>query len=140
MTGVGALAAVYAGKYITSLANATKKSAEKVINDIKLAQAEKAAAQAALQQAQAEVAHLRAVQQSLAAQLKLAQTETTRNAIRKQLKANTEALTAATNQQTAAQARLDVAMKATSFAATGLRSAMALLGGPAGILLLSAGR
>lgn len=139
MTGVGALAAVYAGKYITSLASATKQSAEKVINDIKLAQAEKAAAQAALQQAQAEVAHLRAVQQSLAAQLKLAQTETTRNAIRKQLKANTDALTAATNQQTAAQARLDTAMKATSFAANGLRSAMALLGGPAGMLFLAAG-
>lgn len=139
MTGVGALAAIYAGKYITSLASATKQSAEKVINDIKLAQAEKAAAQAALQQAQAEVAHLRAVQQSLAAQLKLAQTETTRNAIRKQLKANTDALTAATNQQTAAQARLNAAMKATSFAANGLRSAMALLGGPAGMLLLVAG-
>lgn len=139
MTGVGALATVYAGKYITSLASATKQSAEKVINDIKLAQAEKAAAQAALQQAQAEVAHLRAVQQSLAAQLKLAQTETTRNAIRKQLKANTDALTAATNQQTAAQARLDTAMKATSFAANGLRSAMALLGGPAGMLFLAAG-
>ena len=139
MTGVGALAAVYAGKYITSLASATKQSAEKVINDIKLAQAEKAAAQAALQQAQAEVAHLRAVQQSLAAQLKLAQTETTRNAIRKQLKANTDALTAATNQQTAAQARLDTAMKSTSFAANGLRSAMALLGGPAGMLFLAAG-
>lgn len=139
MTGVGALAAVYAGKYITSLASATKQSAEKVINDIKLAQAEKAAAQAALQQAQAEVVHLRAVQQSLAAQLKLAQTETTRNAIRKQLKANTDALTAATNQQTAAQARLDTAMKATSFAANGLRSAMALLGGPAGMLFLAAG-
>lgn len=139
MTGVGALAAVYAGKYITSLASATKQSAEKVINDIKLAQAEKAAAQVALQQAQAEVVHLRAVQQSLAAQLKLAQTETTRNAIRKQLKANTDALTAATNQQTAAQARLDVAMKATSFAANGLRSAMNLLGGPAGMLFLAAG-
>lgn len=139
MTGVGALAAVYAGKYITSLASATKQSAEKVINDIKLAQAEKAAAQAALQQAQAEVAHLRAVQQSLAAQLKLAQTETTRNAIRKQLKANTEALTAAVNNETAAQARLNTAIKATSFAANGLRSAMALLGGPAGMLLLVAG-
>jgi tape measure domain-containing protein len=139
MTGVGALAAIYAGKYITSLASATKQSAEKVINDIKLAQAEKAAAQAALQQAQAEIVHLRAVQQSLSAQLKLAQTETTRNAIRKQLKANTDALTAATNQQTAAQARLDVAMKATSFAAKGLRSAMAMLGGPAGMLFLAAG-
>ncbi|OCG39778.1 hypothetical protein [Gilliamella sp. Bif1-4] len=110
-----------------------------MINDIKLAQAEKAAAQAALQQAQAELVHLRAVQQSLSAQLKLAQTEKTRNAIRKQLKANTDALTAATNQQTAAQARLDVAMKATSFAANGLRSAMALLGGPAGMLFLAAG-
>lgn len=139
MTGVGALAAVYAGKYITSLASATKQSAEKVINDIRLAQAEKAAAQAALQQAKAEVTHLRAVQQSLAAQLKLAQTETTRNAIRKQLKANTDALTAATNQQTAAQARLDTAMKATSFAANGLKGAMSLLGGPAGLILLTAG-
>ncbi|WP_294952319.1 tape measure protein [uncultured Gilliamella sp.] len=139
MTGVGALAAIYAGKYITSLASATKQSAEKVINDIKLAQAEKAAAQAALQQAQAEVVHLRAVQQSLAAQLKLAQTEKTRNAIRKQLKANTDALTAAVNNETAAQARLNTAMKATSFAANGLRSAMSLLGGPAGILFLAAG-
>lgn len=137
MTGVGALAAVYAGKYITSLASATKQSAEKVINDIRLAQAEKAAAQAALQQAQAEVAHLRAVQQSLAAQLKLAQTETTRNAIRKQLKANTEALTAAVNNETAAQARLNTAIKATSFAANGLRSAMALLGGPSGAAMLA---
>lgn len=137
MTGVGALAAIYAGKYITSLASATKQSAEKVINDIRLAQAEKAAAQAALQQAQAEVAHLRAVQQSLTSQLKLAQTETTRNAIRKQLKANTEALTAAVNNETAAQARLNAAMKATSFAANGLRSAMALLGGPAGAAMLA---
>lgn len=139
MTGVGALAAIYAGKYITSLASATKQSVEQTIASIRQAQAEKAAAQAALQQAQAEIVHLRAVQQSLSAQLKLAQTETTRNAIRKQLKANTDALTAATNQQTAAQARLDVAMKATSFAAKGLRSAMALLGGPAGILILAAG-
>lgn len=139
MTGVGALAAIYAGKYITSLASATKQSVEQTIASIRQAQAEKAAAQAALQQAQAEVANARAVQQSLAAQLKLAQTETTRNAIRKQLKANTDALTAATNQQTAAQARLDVAMKATSFAAKGLRSAMALLGGPAGMLFLAAG-
>jgi tape measure domain-containing protein len=139
MTGVGALAAIYAGKYITSLASATKQSVEQTIAKIRQAQAEKAAAQAALQQAQAELANARAAQQSLAAQLKLAQTETTRNAIRKQLKASTEALTAATAKQTAAQARLDAAMKATSFAAKGLRSAMALLGGPAGILILAAG-
>ena len=139
MTGVGALAAIYAGRYITSLANATKQSVEKTIADIRQAQAEKVAAQAALQQAQAELANVRAAQQSLLSQLKLAQTEKTRNAIRAQLKANTLALTAATNAETAAQTRLNAAMKATSFAANGLRSAMALLGGPAGILLLTAG-
>ena len=139
MTGVGALAAVYAGKYITSLASATQKSAEKTITDIKLALAEKQAAQAALQQAQAELANVRAAQQSLSAQLKLAQTEKTRNAIRAQLKANSLALTAATNAETAAQGRLNAAIKATSFAANGLRSAMAMLGGPAGIILLTAG-
>ncbi|WP_165755142.1 hypothetical protein [Gilliamella apis] len=31
MTGVGALAAIYAGKYITSLASATKQSVEKTL-------------------------------------------------------------------------------------------------------------
>ena len=139
MTGVGALAAIYAGRYITSLANATKQSVEKTIADMRQAQAEKLAAQAALQQAQAELANVRAAQQSLSAQLRLAQTEKTRNAIKVQLRANTQALIAATNAETAAQTRLNAAIKATSFAANGLRSAMALLGGPAGILLLAAG-
>ena len=139
MTSVGALAAIYAGRYITSLANATKQSVEKTIADIRQAKAEKLAAQAALQHAQAELANVRAVQQSLIAQLNLAQTERTRNAIRVQLRANTQALIAATNAETAAQTRLNTAMKATSFVANGLRSAMALLGGPAGILFLAAG-
>lgn len=139
MTGVGALAAVYAGKYITSLASATKQSVEKTIADMRQAQAEKVAAQAALQQAQAELANVRAAQQSLTAQLRLAQTEKTRNAIRAQLKANTQALTAATDAETAAQARLNTAIKATSFSAKGLQAAMSMLGGPAGIILLTAG-
>ena len=139
MTGVGALAAIYAGRYITSLANATKQSVEKTIADIRQAKTEKLAAQAALQHAQAELANVRASQQNLLAQLRLAQSESTRNAIRVQLRANTQALIAATNAETAAQTRLNAAIKATSFAANGLRSAMALLGGPAGILLLAAG-
>ena len=139
MTSVGVLAAVYAGKYITSLANATKQTVEQTVAKMRQAQAEKIAAQAALQQAQAELANVRAAQQSLSAQLQLAKTEKTRNAIRQQLKSNTIALTAAVKNETAAQARLNAAMKATSFAANGLRSAMSLLGGPAGILFLAAG-
>ncbi|WP_392559790.1 tape measure protein [Orbus mooreae] len=139
VNGLGVLAAIYAGKYVTSLAAATKQSAEKVITDIKQAASEKAAAQSALQQAQAELANRVAAQKSMVAQLELAQTERTRNAIRGQLKANTIALTVATNAEAAAQARLNAALKASSFAANGLKSAMNMLGGPAGILLIAAG-
>ena len=139
MTGVGALAAVYAGKYITSLASATQKSAEKTITDIKLALAEKQAAQAALQQAQAEAKIAREARQAIAAQLQLNQTVRTTKALKQQLALADAQLEKATNAETAAQARLNTAMKATNFAAKGLQATMAMLGGPAGLILLTAG-
>ena len=139
MTGVGALAAIYAGKYITSLASATKQSAEKTITDIKLALAEKQAAQAALQQAQAEAKIAREARQAIAAQLQLNQTVRTTKALKQQLTLADAQLEKATNAETAAQARLNTAMKATNFAAKGLQATMAMLGGPAGIILLTAG-
>ena len=139
MTGVGALAAIYAGKYITSLASATQKSAEKTITDIKLALAEKQAAQAALQQAQAEAKIAREAKQAITAQLQLNQTVRTTKALKQQLTMAEAQLEKATNAETAAQARLNTAMKATNFAARGLQATMAMLGGPAGMLLLAAG-
>ena len=139
MTGVGALAAVYAGKYITSLASATKQSAEKTITDIKLALAEKQAAQAALQQAQAEAKIAREAKQAITAQLQLNQTVRTTKALKQQLALADAQLEKATNAETAAQTRLNVAMKATNFAARGLQATMAMLGGPAGLILLTAG-
>ena len=139
MTGVGALAAIYAGKYITSLASATQKSAEKTITDIKLALAEKQAAQAALQQAQAEAKIAREARQAITAQLQLNQTVRTTKALKQQLALADAQLEKATNAETAAQARLNTAMKATNFAAKGLQATMAMLGGPAGLILLTAG-
>ena len=139
MTGVGALAAIYAGKYITSLASATQKSAEKTITDIKLALAEKQAAQAALQQAQAEAKIAREAKQAIAAQLQLNQTVRTTKALKQQLALASTQLEKANNAEAAAQARLNTAMKATNFAAKGLQATMAMLGGPAGMLLLAAG-
>ena len=139
MTGVGALAAVYAGKYITSLASATQKSAEKTIADIKLALAEKQAAQAALQQAQAEAKIAREAKQAITAQLQLNQTVRTTKALKQQLALASAQLEKANNAGAAAQARINVAMKATNFAAKGLQATMAMLGGPAGMLLLAAG-
>ena len=139
MTGVGALAAVYAGKYITSLANATKQSVEKTVADIKLALAEKQAAQAALQQAQAEAKIAREAKQAIATQLQLNQTVRTTKALKQQLALADVQLEKATNAETAAQTRLNTAMKATNFAAKGLQATMAMLGGPAGLILLTAG-
>ena len=139
MTGVGALAAIYAGKYITSLASATQKSAEKTIADIKLALAEKQAAQAALQQAQAEAKIAREAKQAITAQLQLNQTVRTTKALKQQLALASTQLEKANNAEAAAQARLNVAMKATNFAARGLQATMAMLGGPAGLILLTAG-
>ena len=139
MTGVGALATIYAGKYITSLASATKQSVEKTIADIKLALAEKQAAQAALQQAQAEAKIAQEAKQAITAQLQLNQTVRTTKALKQQLTLAEAQLEKATNAETAAQARLNVAMKATNFAARGLQATMAMLGGPAGIILLTAG-
>lgn len=138
-TGVGVLGAIYAGKYVTSLAAATKQSVSKTLADINQAKSEKAAAAAALEQAKAETTNALAAQKSLAAQLALAKTEQTRTALRQQLKANTVTLTAAVDAEAAAQARLAAAAKTSSFAMNGLKSAMNLLGGPAGILLIAAG-
>ncbi|WP_165755143.1 hypothetical protein [Gilliamella apis] len=60
-------------------------------------------------------------------------------ALNKQLAVVEKQLVTTTNEHTAAQARLSVAVKATSFATKGLQATMSMLGGPAGILILAAG-
>ena len=139
MTGVGALAAIYAGKYITSLANATKQSVEKTITDIRQAQAEKVLIQAEIERINQNIRSLQIQKQNIIMAQVHCNNLKAQTALNKQLAVVEKQLATATNEHTAAQARLNVAMKASSFAANGLRSAMALLGGPAGILLLAAG-
>ena len=139
MTGVGALAAVYAGKYITSLANATKQSVEKTIADMRQAQAEKVLLQAEVERASQNVKALQIQRQNIIIAQAHCNNLKAQMALNQQLAVVEKQLTAATNEQAAAQARLNVAVKATSFAAKGLQAAMAMLGGPAGMLLLAAG-
>lgn len=139
MTGVGALAAVYAGKYITSLASATKKSAEKVIENIRLATSERNLAKEELRTLEVEGKALTARRNELITLKSVTTSKVQLVAIEKQLNNIGKERALLVDKEAAAQARLNTAMKATSFAANGLRSAMALLGGPAGILLLSAG-
>ena len=139
MTGVGALAAIYAGKYITSLANATKQSVEKTIADMRQAQAEKVLLQAEVERANQNVKALQIQRQNIIIAQAHCNNLKAQMALNQQLTVVEKQLTAATNEQAAAQARLSVAVKATSFAAKGLQATMAMLGGPAGMLLLAAG-
>ena len=139
MTGVGALAAIYAGKFITSLASATKMSAEQTIANIRQAEATKILAQAEIAEISQKIRGLEIQKQNIILAQVNCNSLKAQMSLSKQLAVVEKQLANATNEQTAAQARLNTAMKATSFAANGLRSAMALLGGPAGMLFLAAG-
>ena len=139
MTGVGALAAIYAGKYITSLASATKQSAEKTIADMRQAQAEKVLLQAEVERASQNVKALQIQRQNIIIAQAHCNNLKAQMALNQQLTVVEKQLATATNEHTAAQARLNTAIKATSFAAKGLQATMAMLGGPAGMLLLAAG-
>ena len=139
VTGVGALAAIYAGKYITSLANATKQSVEKTIADMRQAQAEKVLIQAEVDRTSQNVKALQIQKQNIIMAQAQCNNLKAQTALNKQLEVVEKQLVTATNEHTAAQARLNVAVKATSFAAKGLQATMAMLGGPAGLLLLAAG-
>lgn len=139
MTSVGVLAAIYAGKYITSLANATKQSVEKTIADMRQAQAEKLVAQAEMDRINQNVKALQIQRQNIIMAQAQCNNLKAQMALNQQLTVVEKQLATATNEHTAAQARLDKAVKATSFAARGLQATMAMLGGPAGIILLTAG-
>ena len=139
VTGVGALAAIYAGKYITSLANATKQSVEKTIADMRQAQAEKVLIQAEVDRTSQNVKALQIQKQNIIMAQAQCNNLKAQTALNKQLEVVEKQLVTATNEHTAAQARLGVAVKATSFAAKGLQATMSMLGGPAGILLIAAG-
>ena len=139
MTGVGALAAIYAGKYITSLASATKQSVEKTIADMRQAQAEKVLLQAEVERASQNVKALQIQRQNIIIAQAHCNNLKAQIALNQQLTVVEKQLATATNEHAVAQARLNVAVKATSFAARGLQATMAMLGGPAGLLLLAAG-
>ena len=139
MTSVGVLAAIYAGKYITSLANATKQSVEKTIADMRQAQAEKVLIQAEIERISQNVKALQIQKQNIIMAQAQCNNLKAQIALNQQLTVVEKQLTAATNEQAAAQARLSVAVKSTSFAAKGLQATMTMLGGPAGIILLAAG-
>ncbi|OOF68286.1 tape measure protein [Rodentibacter caecimuris] len=81
--------------------------------------------------AQAEMA-------SLSAELKLAQSEQTRNALRERMKVQSAQIIALAQAEATAKRNLATATNLATLAAKGLQSVMALLGGPAGVIGIAA--
>ena len=152
INGVELLALAYSSKLAGALANtiatrlqAAAADARGVASANALTLANVELANSELAKVQASKAELLLNQQLLVSQLQLAQSETTRNAIRRQLAANSAALVATARLEQTALAGVAAANEAvtiTSYAATvatrALNGAMALLGGPAGAIMLVA--
>ncbi len=135
VTGV---AAIFAGRYVASISAATAAKVRDIAATRQKVLADRDAALAARQVAAAELDGLRVNQAALSSSLQLATTERTRSAIRRQLAANTVALTAANSAYAASQVRVGATARAAALGVASLRRAMALLGGPLGIISLVA--
>lgn len=128
---IGALAIGHISKYSATLLQTGYNSAKNAIAHTREAQAILAKATAMRTAAQVEMA-------SLAAQFQLAQSERTRYALREQMKVQAAQIIALAETEATAKRNLAAANTLASTAARGLQSAMALLGGPAGVIMIAA--
>ncbi|MEE3731772.1 Phage-related minor tail protein [Mannheimia haemolytica] len=128
---IGALAIGHISKYSATLLQTGYNSAKNAIAHTREAQAILAKATAMRTAAQVEMA-------SLAAQLQLAQSEKTRYALREQMKVQAAQIIALAEAEATAKRNLAAANTLASTATRGLQSAMALLGGPAGVIMIAA--
>lgn len=133
-----AIAALYgarvAGAFITSAAAKVKDAAASAAQ----AAATRAQAAAAVTATQAEIAHLRAVQAGLAAQLQSTTSTAVQAQLRLRLAQNTAALIAANNALAASNARVAASGAAAGVASRAVAGGLALLGGPVGAAIIAA--
>lgn len=133
--GLGSLTAALAighlSKYGLELLKTGYASAKNALAHIAEAKAIATKATAMRTAAQVEMA-------SLSAQLQLAQSEKTRYALREQMKVQAAQIIALTEAEATAKRNLAAATTLASTAARGLQSAMALLGGPVGVVMIAA--
>ncbi|NBB68662.1 tape measure protein [Mannheimia haemolytica] len=127
------------GKYVTTATFAKIQTHQQAVANLEVARTTH-------QKAAAELAAAQANMRALTASMALAQSEKTRIAIRAQIAQQAKLITALANGEATAMRNLaaatgqaSIAKNAATVAANGLRSAMALLGGPAGVIMLAAG-
>lgn len=125
------------GGWASSTALAAKEFANKASSQLALAAAQREGLSVTLSQIGAERAGAVAAQQSLVAQLKLAQTEQARTVIRKQLAVNSAEVARLTRAEAAATAELNAVQGRLAASGGLLKGALGLLGGPAGIAMMA---
>lgn len=138
-TAIGVVGAAYAGKYLTSIIAATKASAAKSLADIQQAAATTKLAKEELARLTIAGQALTAERNALIASKAATASKVERAAIERRLNEISKERAVLVTQETAAQAKLTLGTKLSTMAVTGLKNAMNLLGGPAGILLIAAG-
>ncbi|WP_392552926.1 tape measure protein [Orbus wheelerorum] len=136
----------YFGNLTTGIITSTAASAKQAIETRNVAIAQKEALTVNLANIQAEKQFVITTQASLAAQLKLAQTEQARNTIRLQMKANSAQIIALDKAETTSKLSLASATTQASLASAALnkaqgllKSGLGLIGGPMGAAMLAGG-
>ncbi|SJN24468.1 tape measure protein [Vibrio casei] len=133
------LASVVAGRLIMSMAAYTVEQTKAVATTISKSNADKLAAQGALRRTAVEKQLAMAVLAAAKADLDAAKVGTYAHTVAtKNLTAARTAAIAATNANAIAQANMNRVVTIGTVAINGLKSAMAFLGGPAGLVLLAA--
>ncbi|APC12944.1 phage tail tape measure protein [Providencia rettgeri] len=129
----------YMGNLSLSAYEAGKKMLGAAKDNYVLNSAQAKGLEISLSKIRAEKAFAITTQESLAAQLRAAQTETQRNAIRQQMAKNSATIIALNKAEEASTNQLTEAQKRLNFAARAARGTLALLGGPVGAAMLAGG-
>ncbi|MEX9779800.1 tape measure protein [Providencia manganoxydans] len=129
----------YMGNLSLSAYEAGKNMLVTAKNNYVLNAAQAKGLETTLAKIRAEQAFAITTQESLAAQLRAAQTETQRNAIRQQMAKNSETIIALNKAEEISTNQLTEAQKRLNFAARAARGTLALLGGPVGAAMLAGG-
>ncbi|WP_145537579.1 tape measure protein [Yersinia alsatica] len=136
---VGLGMARYFGGVASSVTNATSSLITATQSQLALAAAQVNGIEASLAQIRTERESTVAAQQSLVAQLSLAQTEKARASIRAQLSVNSAAIAASARAEAAATDALTAAKNRLNIAGGLLNKAFGLVGGPVGVVTIAAG-
>ncbi|EOD8958809.1 tape measure protein [Providencia stuartii] len=129
----------YMGNLSLSAYEAGKNMLVTAKNNYVLNAAQAKGLETTLEKIRADKAFAITTQESLAAQLRAAQTETQRNAIRQQMAKNSATIISLNRAERATVDELTAAQNRLNFAARAMRGTLSLLGGPVGAAMMAGG-